>query len=198
MRPSAGTTFPASRRTISPGARSRAGISWAWPLRRTWTLGTAIFLRAAMACSARYSWVRPRAALMTTMMRMTTVSDTSPTRAEMTAATMRMMTITSLSWSQSMAQMLLTPFSTSSLGPYWVRRWVASAVVSPCSTLLCKAAMASSWVWWCQCFIEIVECGMGIGVYGLWPMAYGFLLITNSAVTPAMMPMTAAVMSPKL
>ena len=59
---------------MSPGTSSRAEISRTWPSRRTLTVGTASFFRAAMAFSARYSWVNPRMALSTTMTMMAMAS----------------------------------------------------------------------------------------------------------------------------
>ncbi len=51
-RPSAGTMFPASMRTMSPGTRSLASTSTASPLRRTRAMVFIVFSRAARLASA--------------------------------------------------------------------------------------------------------------------------------------------------
>ena len=116
-RRSAGTTLPASRRTTSPGTRSREEISRIWPSRRTRTTGVDIRFSAAIAFSARYSWLNPRIALSTTIVRIAIASFQSPRRADATAATMRMTTISAVICSQRIAHGLFWPRSTSSFGP---------------------------------------------------------------------------------
>ncbi len=68
---SAGTRLPASRRMTSPGTRSFESMEYSRSSRRTSTCGETIFLRASTACSALYSWTKPRIAFMTTMKRIT-------------------------------------------------------------------------------------------------------------------------------
>ena len=65
--PSAGTRFPASSITTSPGTNSLAETSRTWPSLRTFTVGADSCFRATIALSARYSWPKPRAALSTIM-----------------------------------------------------------------------------------------------------------------------------------
>ena len=73
-RRSAGTIVPASRRTTSPGTRSRARTVVLSPSRTTWASGAAISLRLCSACSARLSCVAPTNALRITIARMMTES----------------------------------------------------------------------------------------------------------------------------
>ncbi len=60
IRPSAVTTSPASKATMSPGTSSSAGICSSWPSRRTRALTTIICCSAATAAAALPSWLRPR------------------------------------------------------------------------------------------------------------------------------------------
>ena len=62
-RPSAGTRFPASNNTMSPGTSSAASISTAAPSRRTRAMSFNIFSSAARLASAFASWRRPSTAL---------------------------------------------------------------------------------------------------------------------------------------
>ncbi len=146
-RPSAGIRFPASSSTTSPGTSSRAEISTTWPSRRTRTVGTASFFRAAIACSARYSWLTPSAALIKTMARMTIVSCASPIKADTMAATIKMNTMASVSCSRRMSQIDLTPLSISSLAPYRPRRVCASASARPAAISVsnCRAISSGEW-----------------------------------------------------
>ena len=136
--PSAGTRSPVSSLTMSPGTRSRAEISVRRPSRIALTVGTASFFRAAIACSARYSWLKPMIALSTTMARMMMTSSISPRNAEAAAATIRMMTMRSLNCSTKIVRGLFLPFSTNSFGPCSARSLEAASVVSPVSTDVSK------------------------------------------------------------
>ena len=94
-------TLPASIKTISPGTSSNADTVSTCPLQRTTAVGAAIWRNAAIARSARYSWTVPITALRPTITRMTTVSITSPTTPEITAATIKTAIITSANWSMN-------------------------------------------------------------------------------------------------
>ena len=93
-RRSAGTTVPASRPTTSPGTNSPAATSTSRPSRRTLTTGTDILRRAAIACSARYSWKKPSSVNKTTIAPIAPASRYLPNSSESTAAPMRISTIT--------------------------------------------------------------------------------------------------------
>ena len=95
-RRSAGTWLPASSSTMSPGTNSLAAMGWGLPSRSTCVRDAASWRRAAMAWSARLAWVKPMAALSTTMAMMTSVSVTSPRMPDTTAAASRMMIMKSL------------------------------------------------------------------------------------------------------
>ena len=128
-RPSAGTIFPASSNTRSPRTTAAIEHSCTWPSRRTRTVGTANFFRAAMARSALHSWRNPRTALKITMARIAIASRKSPTMTEITAATISMTTKGALSCSQSTRQGDLPAAVTNSLGPSLSNRcWAVSAV----------------------------------------------------------------------
>jgi len=134
--PSAGMEFPASNRMISPGTSSREEISLTCPPRRTRTLGVDIFFRAAIACSARYSWLKPSAEFKITMIRITIASLYSCRKSMITAAMIRISTIVSLSCSKMIFHGLLVPRSISSFAPYFCWRMVTSFVARPLSRLL--------------------------------------------------------------
>ena len=130
-RASAGTRSPVSRRRTSPGTSSRAGISRTPPSRLTFTTGAARRDSAAIAFSARYSWVKPSSAFRRTMATIATVSTRSPSSAETTAAARRTATIVEANWERKMRPGRSGGPSGSSLGPLARRRDAASAPVSP-------------------------------------------------------------------
>ena len=108
---------------MSPGTRSAAGTVAGFPSRTTAASEAAIFLSAAIAFSARYSWLNPRAALRTTMTMMAIVSAASPSAPASTAAAISTTIMKSLNWSRNIASSVRLLFSTSSFGP-----WAASRV----------------------------------------------------------------------
>ena len=63
---------------MSPGTSSAAGTVSGSPSRRTTAEAAVIFLSAAIACSARYSWLNPSTAFSRTITTMAIVSDGSP------------------------------------------------------------------------------------------------------------------------
>ena len=91
-RPSAQTASPASSTTMSLGTTSRPGIWMVFPSRTTLAVGADICLRLSRDASALMVWTVPRMAFMVITARMTTILSTSPSTAEITAATMRMIT----------------------------------------------------------------------------------------------------------
>ncbi len=95
-RMSAGTILPASSSTMSPGTISAPCMVAGAPLRTTVAVAAAIFFRAAIAASARYSWTKPITALRTTITTMAMVSDRSPITPDMTAAIISTMIMKSL------------------------------------------------------------------------------------------------------
>ena len=139
-RRSAVTMSPCSRSRTSPGTTSRAGTSRTSPSRTTRASGLDIRLRASMACSARYSWMKPTMPLKTTMARMIRVSLVSPMSAVMTAATRSTTIMALVNWSSSSRQAGRCFFSTSSLGPKRSRRSAAASAGSPVSARVSRAA----------------------------------------------------------
>ena len=92
IRPSAGTTSPASKRTISPGTSSLAGSCTTVPLRRTEAFGADKFFRLFKERSACRVCIVPRMAFNVITIRITAALSVSPSSPDMTAAIMRMMT----------------------------------------------------------------------------------------------------------
>ena len=153
-RKSAGTKLPASSRTRSPGTRSRAGNSWSTPPRRTRTFGTANFLSAAIARSARYSWKNPNKAKSSTMARMAIASCHLPKKPEMTAAATRIKTMVAVNCSHKILKGLRPPCSASSLGPTCWRRVVTSVGVKPLMESLFNSFAVSFVVRWYQFMVK--------------------------------------------
>ena len=116
---------------MSPGTSSAAGIAAGTPSRTTVAAAAAIFLSAAMAFSARYSWMKPSTALSTTITTMAMVSAASPSTPATTAAAISTRIMKSLNWSRNIASSVRLPFSTSSFGPCAASRAAASAALEP-------------------------------------------------------------------
>lgn len=95
-RRSAGIWLPASSSTMSPGTSTVAGTTCTSPPRSTVACAAASWRSAAMTWSARQACTKPMTALSATMTRITSVSVTSPTRPEMTAAPSSTSTMKSL------------------------------------------------------------------------------------------------------
>ena len=146
-RASAGILEPASTRITSPGTNWVASISRTWPARRTLTEGTANRFRAAMARSARYSWVKPRRAFKMTMMRIMMPSMVSPMAKEMMAATSKTRTMTSVNWPASTSSGLRRRRSSNWFGPKRCRPSAASSRVNPSTRewSRCSTTSRSSW-----------------------------------------------------
>ena len=79
IRQSAGTSLPASNRTISPTTKSSAWIWLTCPSRITMQTAADMVCKASMACSALFSWYTPKMALSSTTARMMMTS-VSPRR----------------------------------------------------------------------------------------------------------------------
>ena len=103
-RASAGIRSPVLKKIMSPGTSSFAGISVSFPSLRTDATGAAILFRASIARSARYSWIKPRPAAKRIMTKMTMASATSPTTADRTTATRRMIIMKFLNCSRKIFQ----------------------------------------------------------------------------------------------
>ena len=133
IRPSAGTTSPASSRTMSPGTSLVDSISATWPERRTRACGTCSFASASTLARAFSSWLVP----------ITTLNSTRPsttravaiwTMAKLAATTnSSMMFIGLTSCSRATTHMLGGGSVGSSFGPYSASRRSTSATVSPAS-----------------------------------------------------------------
>ena len=133
IRPSAGTTSPASSRTMSPGTSLVESISATWPERRTRACGTCSLASASTLARAFSSWLVP----------ITTLNSTRPsttravaiwTIAKLAATTISsMMFIGLISCSRATTHMLGGGSVGSSFGPYSACRRSTSATVSPLS-----------------------------------------------------------------
>ncbi len=149
MRQSAGTASPASSTTTSPGTSSSAGIMYNFPLRMTFDCAALIFCRAERAFSAWYSWATPRIEFSTTtnMMMITSAKSASPwampVRAEITAATISMITIGSAIIAKKRFQRGSFAASLSLLGPIFSSRAAALALSRPCSSELACSCTTS-------------------------------------------------------
>ena len=128
---SAGTRFPASRRTISPGTRASEGTVRTAPSRRTVAMDADIFFKASIAASARRSCTKPSTALSPTMSKMTRVSVRSPTRPDTRAATSRTSTMKSANCFKKTCRALCLGAACSWLGPYWRRRPETCILLKP-------------------------------------------------------------------
>ncbi len=116
-RRSAGITFPASSSTMSPGTSSAAGRSLVAPSRTTRAVAAASFLSAAIAFSARYSWMKPIVPFISTITTIAIVSMTSPMNPEITAAATSTMIMKSVNWSASIRHGLRFSPSLIAFGP---------------------------------------------------------------------------------
>ena len=135
-RKSAGTTSPASNRTISPGTNSSLLIVTVWPLRKTLAFGVDISLSASIACSAFASWTTPMIALIMTTAKIIIESTTSwETTAEIIAAASKTMIIKSLNCSKNFCAIDFFLPSSNSLGPYSDKRFCASSFVNPLASV---------------------------------------------------------------
>ena len=139
-RRSAGIWLPASSSTMSPGTSAVAGTTCTAPLRSTVACAAASWRSAAMAWSARQACTKPMTALSTTMTRITSVSVTSPTSPEMTAAPSSTSTMKSLNWSASRRHQGRSCDAANSLVPWVVLRRCASSACRPASGL-------TPWAW---------------------------------------------------
>ena len=147
--------LPASNSTTSPGTSSLADSSRSSPFRRTRTSGTASRFRAAIACSARYSWKKPSRANKITMAAIAAVSVTLPKKPETTAAAIKISTIVLVNWATSSRTGETPPLSVSSLGPNWACLAAASASPSPVSRFKFRVCTSSSVVTVCHGFCAI-------------------------------------------
>ena len=142
IRPSAGTTSPASSSTMSPGTSVVDSICSTCPERRTRACGTCSLASASTLARAFSSWAVP----------ITTLNVTSPstttavaiwTIAKLAATTISsMMFIGLTSWARATTHMLGGGSAGSSFGPYSSSRRSASWASSPSSGLtpICPAA----------------------------------------------------------
>ena len=131
MRPSAGTTSPASSCTTSPGTTSVAGTRTSAPSRTTRACGTCMVASASTLARAVSSWRVPRPMLSTTSSATSRPVDTSPmTRLTTTTAT-SMRFIGSRSCTAAIAHGEGGFSAVIALGPWDVSRAAASAALSP-------------------------------------------------------------------
>ena len=130
-RASAGTDWPASSTTTSPGTRACASISSDSPSRITVARGTSSRRSAAIAPRARYSVVKPRAALMTRTATIASASTGSPITQATSAAATRRRTTTLRNWSARIFQAETGRAARSALRPCRSRRACASASEIP-------------------------------------------------------------------
>ena len=144
IRPSAGTTSPASTFTTSPGTIWSAGISTTWPSRTTFDLMSIIPWSAATAFAALPSWLSPMNALTSVRMMRRRPVWAWPIGKQTMPATSRTICIGSAYWRRN-ARHRGSRFPSANLfGPNCAARFVASAVVSPASAVTPCCASASS------------------------------------------------------
>ena len=134
---------PASRSTMSPGTTSVEGISMRIPSRSTLALGDDMALRLSRDFSALRYCTEPRIALRISTAKMTMVLSTFSDSAEITAATIRIMTSKSLNCSAKTWIVLFFFPSESLLGPKRSFLRSASAEVSPSGDACCISS--ASW-----------------------------------------------------
>ena len=130
-RASAGTWSPASSSIRSPGTTSRVGIDAGVPSRTTRASGAAMRCSAAKAFCARSSCRKPMMALTSTIATIAAASAQSPMAPAITAATTRIQMTSSLNWRRKVRHQGRGGGSLSTFGPWSVSRRVASADVSP-------------------------------------------------------------------
>ena len=131
IRPSAGTTSPASSSTMSPGTSPVDSICATWPDRRTRACGTCSFASASTLARAFISWLVPMMTLNSTSPSTTsavaicTIAKLAPT----TSSSMRFIGLTS--WPRATAHRLGGGSVGSSFGPYSARRCCTSSGAQP-------------------------------------------------------------------
>ena len=123
-RKSAGTTSPASNKTMSPGTNSSLLTVMTCPSRRTFAFGEDISFNASMACSALASWITPKMAFKIPTPKMIIESTTSWEKtAEMTAAANKTIIIKSLNCSKNFTASDFFFPSSSTFSPYVSKRF---------------------------------------------------------------------------
>ena len=142
---------------MSPGTISLEGTSCSRPLRMRRTVGESIFFRASRALSARYSWTKPSRAQKTTMTKMSAASKSSPTRADRTVATSRMMIRMFLNWPRKIVHGETLSSFLSSFGPWTSRRLATSASCRPVRASVSRARSASAASRVCHIFSVISD-----------------------------------------
>ena len=144
MRPSAGTTSPASIDTTSPGTSCSAGSSMSWPPRCTFALMIIIFCSAATASAAFPSWRRPRTALKS-VRKITTRPVASSCSGQMLPipATSRTICIGSSYWRTKARQRGSVAATVKRFGPYSSNRAAATSAARP-ATASTSSSLATS------------------------------------------------------
>ena len=115
--PSAVTRSPASSKRISPGTTSFAAISCFSPSLKTFAAGADKDFRASNDFSALTCWTVPKIAFKIKTTIITAVLSKLPVNAEITAATIKMMTIKSLNCSKKTSKILFFLPSIKAFGP---------------------------------------------------------------------------------
>ena len=163
-RASAGTLAPASRRTTSPGTRSRAAISRSSPSRSAVARGAAMRRSPSMARSARYSWTKPSTTANSMITAMTTASRVCPSKAESPTATRRIRMRTFLNCARTRLQGEVAAEAASSFGPCSARRRAASSPVSPLPVEASRSWTAATES---VCHADTGSAGVGAGACGI-------------------------------
>ena len=142
-RTSPGIMSPADSLTISPGTRSRSGISFASPSRMTAAVTWIMALSFAAAASARASWMKRSATLSATIAAITVPARASPVPNEIAdKAASRITSGLRMIFSRRIGQPCRRSCATS-FGPAVRARSSASAWVRP-AAVVCKDPRSSS------------------------------------------------------
>ncbi len=150
IRPSAGTTSPASTLRMSPGTIWSAGISTTCPSRITLAFTSIIEARAATAFAALPSWFRPMKALTSVRMIRRRPVWAWPIGKQTMPATSRTICIGSAYWRRKARQRGSFFPSANLFAPKAWSLLAASAVVRPASAVTPCAVSASSTVSVCH------------------------------------------------
>ena len=129
--PSAGIRLPADSSTTSPGTTRSEGSVWGCPSRRTTEWMVTFERSLSIALPAMYSCAKPSRVLPTTITSTMPASIHSAAAREMIDATIRISTSGLLNWFANSPSAVARFMALSALGPYCLRRRVASRLVSP-------------------------------------------------------------------
>gem|GEM_PF-3900488 len=128
---SAHTLSPDSRRMISPGTSSAAGIMCCFQFLITFAVGELNFLSIWMDFSALYSWKNHSNAFTMTIAAITRASMNSPTKKLSKVAQIKTITIGSVNWERNNLSRVKCFSCFSSFLPYAINLLLTSSEESP-------------------------------------------------------------------